>query len=268
MKTKFAPQCRNGILVLTLTALFNVNLFAQDPPPLIAEVRLMKVEPRNAAEFEKQAKEVWRPVNQSRKQSGRIVAWQFYKVDFAGTADEYNYAAVIFYNDWRKTEPDEHMGDAIRTALPKADANAIMAKASSLVQIVRSALYRQVDAVSKPDAKVKYIMINFMKVKEGMNDTFITSETKDWKPVHKEMVDTGKRAGWGLWAHAFPGGTGNSHDYVTTDNYESYGQLFESQMDALKKVYPNQEVAPFFTKTGKTRDIVKQELWQLLEITD
>jgi len=270
MKTKLARRSMIELLALILPVLFNVNIFAQSspPPPRIAEVRLIKVEPQNAAEFEKQVKDVWKPVNQARKQSGRTAGWQFYKVNFAGTADAYNYAAVIFYDDWKKTEPNENMIDAIKAALPKADAAAIAAKAGSLAKIVQNALYSQVDGVGKPDTRVKYIMINFMKVKDGMGDAYVASETKDWKPIHKEMADAGKRAGWGLWSLAYPGGTSNTHDYVTTDTYESYTQMFESMRDAFKKVYPNDEMTPFFQKTEKTRTIVRQELWELLEIVN
>lgn len=266
MKTKFARRSRIGLLALILPVLLNLNTFAQSPPPRIAEVLLMKVAPQNAAEFEKQVKEVWLPVNQARKQSGRITAWQFYRVDFTGSADEYNYAAVSFYDDWKKTEPNERAAELIKATLPKADPAAILMKTRSMVDFVRVALYEQVDGVAKPDARVKYLMVNFMKVKEGMNAAYMDSETKDWKPIHKEMVDTGKRAGWGLWSLAYPGGTSTSHDYVTTDSYESYAQLYESMMDAFKKTYPNQEVTPFIQKTEKARSIVRQELWELVEI--
>ncbi|MEJ0029539.1 MAG: hypothetical protein WDO15_03870 [Bacteroidota bacterium] len=266
MKTNFAPQRRNSIHALILIFLVSANVFAQTAP-VIAEARLLKVEPQNVAEFEKQAKEVWKPAYQSSKQNGRIVEWQLYKIAFAGSADEYNYASVAFYNDWKKTEPNDNMVDMIKAAFPKADPNAILAKARSLSQVVRCSLYERVDGVSKPDARVKYIMMNFMKVKEGMGDAYVASETKDWKPVHKEMADNGKRAGWGLWALAYPGGSGNSYDYVTTDSYETYAQMFEpATMEAFKKVYPDQEVTPWIQKTERTRSLVRSELWELLEI--
>lgn len=267
MKTKFLTQSRNGVLVLAFL-LLSLNILAQSEKPVIAEVLLLKVDPQNVAEFEKQIKDVWKPINQGRKQSGRIVFWQAYKVHYTGTASPYNYVGLSVYDDWKKTEPNENMADMFKAALPKADMNAIMARARAIVQIYGTSQYERVDGVYKPDTRARYVVMNFMKVKEGMNDAYIASETKDWKPIHKEMVDTGKRAGWGLWALAFPGGTSNTHDYVTTDNYETYPQMFESQMDAFKKAYPNQEVTPFIQKTEKTRSIVKQELWELMETTN
>jgi len=266
MKTDFTAQGRNGVLVLALLLIVNLTTFAQASAPVIAEVRLLKVEPQNSAEFEKLIKEVFKPVAQMRKQNGQITGWQFYKIDFAGTDDPYQYATVHVYNAWEKTEPKQSLADQVKTALPKADANAIMTKALGLAKIVRIGLYERVDGVAlKPDVRTKYVFMNFMKVKEGMDDAYLDSETKDWKPVFQEMSDTGKRAGWGLWVTAYPGGTAKTHDYVTTDIYTSYSQIFESMTDAFKKVHANQDITLFFQKAGKTRDLVRSELWELLD---
>lgn len=267
MKTNQFIHRRNLPLLILLMLFISHQLTGQAPPTVFAEVRLIKVEPGKGSEFEKMMKETFKPVAQMRKQNGKITGWALYKVDFAGANEEYNYATVHNYASWDKTEPNENIQDLLKAANPKADAAATMAKATGLFKIVREAIYYRVDNVqAKTPAPVKYLLINFMKVKDDMGDAYVKSEQEDWKPIHQILSDEGKRAGWSLWSLAYPGGTGNSHNYVTVDAFSNYGQLNQSgYQEAFKKAHPDQEMTPMFQKIGKTRDLLRDELWELVE---
>lgn len=268
MKTRISYLRSTLLATIFLVLCVSTGTVAQTT--VIAEVRLMKVAAQNSAEFEKQMKEVWKPVNQMRKQNGRITNWQLYKIDFAGADDAYNYATVHFYNSMDKTEPNENALDLIKAALPKVDAVATLAKTRSLLSIVQYSLYQQVDFVQpKTPVPVKYIMVNFMKVREGMNDAYVQAEKNDWKPVHQALADEGKRAGWGLWALAYPGGTRNTHDYVAVDSYSTYAQISApGVLETFRKVHPNQEVTPMIQRVEKARELVREQLWELIEMTN
>lgn len=132
---------------------------------------------------------------------------------------------------------------------------------------MRQAIYGRVDGTTaKAGAPAaKYIEIDFMKTTPGMGAEYVRSEKEDWKPVHQALVDGGQRVGWTLWGLGMPGGTSNNHDYVTSNVFSSYDQFSNQDYEgAFKKAHSGKDANTMMEKTGKARDLVKSELWELV----
>ena len=254
------------LMVLGFT-LSTFHVRAQAPQTVFARVTFQKVDQANAQEFEKMLKENWKPAHQLRKQNGKITSWRLFKVHFTGTNDEYNYVTVSYYDSWEKTEANDNYAELIKAANPKVDAAAIMSKMLQLRNIVRQSLYSRVDfAAGQPPAALKFIEMDFMKVKPGMNAEYLKTERETWKPVHQAWANEGKLASWGLWSLVMPGGTSNTHDYVTSNAHTSYKAMAElNYEETFKKVYPGKDMQAIFDATGKTRDLVRSEVWEMID---
>ena len=132
---------------------------------------------------------------------------------------------------------------------------------------MRQAIYSRVDGTTPKAgaAPAKYIEIDFMKVTSGMGAEYVRVEKEDWKPVHQALVDGGQRVGWTLWSLAMPAGTSNNHDYVTSNIFSGYDQFSNQDYEgAFKKAHPGKDANSMMEKTGKARNIVKSELWELV----
>lgn len=269
MKTTQSPlRARNAIpFLMSLLCFFTLAAFAQTNPTVFARVVFQKVVPGQEQEFERILKENMKPVHQLRKQNGKITNWRLFKVHFNGTQDEYGYVTVVYYDSWAKTEANDNWPELLKAANPKADVPSIISKLHATRSIVKEYLFYREDFVTtKNPAPLKFVLMDFMKTKEGMNDAYIKAEKEDWKPVHQSLADNGKRAGWGLWSLVLPGGTGGSYDYVTSNTFSSYEQLSSSGYEeAFKKVHPGKDMQAMFTQVAKTRDLVRSELWELID---
>ena len=99
-----------------------------------------------------------------------------------------------------------------------------------------------------------------------MNAEYVKTEREVWKPIHQAWVNDGKLASWGLWGLVMPGGTSNTHDYVTSNAHTSYKAMAElNYEETFKKVYPGKDMQAIFDATGKTRDLVRSEVWEMID---
>jgi hypothetical protein len=239
---------------------------AQADQNVFVSVIYWKVAEGRDREFEKIMKENIKPAHQLQKQDDKIYAWRLYYVHDTGAADEYNYVSASYYDSWEKSEPDKNFLEIVKKANPKADAAAIVSKIRSFASIERQGFYRRADFVQPKTTNFKYLILNFMKVKEGMTDQYLKAEHEEWKPLHQALVDDGSRVAWTFWQLLLPGGSKTSHDYITVDAYSSYSQIYsESYENAFKKVHAGKDMQSMFDHTDKLRDNVRTELWEMID---
>lgn len=242
----------------------------QTAPTVYTLTTLQKVEQVNTTEYEKVMVDYWKAVHQLRKQNGKITNWALYRVRFAGASNEYNYVTVSYYDSFAKTEPNDNYPELMKAANPKADAAAILSQTLKARTLQRAVMYRRVDATNPAAAPKprKYVMINFMQPKSGMNADYVKIEREDFKPVHQARVNSGSMVGWGLYTLVHPWGSSNDHQFVTADVYADYAQLGEDMEPYWKKLNPGKEIQPLFDKLEKSRNAVRTELWELVTATD
>ena len=262
---------RIGLWLLMLSAMAGVG--AESNPPAVqmsqaafARVTYHRVAPGSEAEFERFMREAWRPIFQAQRQAGRAANWILYRVHLTGSNDQYNYASVSYHDTWAKTEAVASWSAVVRESNP-VTAKVMITRTRELGPIVRQALFGRVDFVSRPTPQpFKYAVLDFMKVKDGMLDEYLKVEREDWKPLHQVLTKDGNRVGWVLWDYMVPGGTGSPYDFVTTMLFNDYASIkAANDADAYKRAHPNGDLAASVARTRKSRDVVRTEIWEVVD---
>jgi hypothetical protein len=94
------------------------------------------------------------------------------------------------------------------------------------------------------------------------------------KPVMEEAVKTGKIKSWNVLKRAMATNADGDYDFLVTfyfknlDEALAYSSGNVTVADEFKKVFPKEDFAAFRSKQMALREIIGQELWELVERTD
>lgn len=109
-------------------------------------------------------------------------------------------------------------------------------------------------------------LVNFMKVRSDHTAVeYEQMEREIWRPIHQESVRAGRMLSWSLYRVQFPHGTRTEYDYVTVDAFASLEDAERDMTDILARVYPNMTTADAISRAVQTRDLVRGELWALID---
>jgi hypothetical protein len=266
MKCFFLLRKGNWIsAALVLFLLSSSYSYAQE---VYARVLYSKVEPQNVESYLKLVKESIKPLLQQAKKNGEISDWALFQVHNTGSTDEYNYCSVLYYDSWTKTEKLPNLDALVKQVNPKSTAPSLYVSLNNLRKNVKIELYSRVDLVGGSPT-TKYFVLNFMKPAPGLADEYIRIEKEIWNPMHKELVNTGIRTSWALWQLVFPGGSSLPYNYATSDGFADYAKMNEGDFMAIfKKVHPDKKVEEVADRTSKSRQLVRSELWERIDMID
>ena len=122
--------------------------------------------------------------------------------------------------------------------------------------------------VSSDTKSPKYFEVDYMKVNPGKEADYLKLEREDWKPLHQERIKAGQIRSWSLYALQFPSGTDEKYDYVTVNAFDQFGQLenpYANAQTMFARVHPGVKVNEFLDRTEKTRNLVRSEVWVLVD---
>jgi len=114
----------------------------------------------------------------------------------------------------------------------------------------------------------KYIEVDYMKATPGHEDEYLKLEREQWKPIHQERIKEGKIHSWYLFGVRFPSGSESKYDFVTVNTFDQFGQMENSYADieqVMSKVHSGINVNDFASRTNKSRDLVRSEVWELID---
>ena len=126
--------------------------------------------------------------------------------------------------------------------------------------IVGGAVY---GALAEP-AKRIYI-VDYMKVEPGREQDYMEVETDWWKPVHAERIRNGSMHAWRLYKVRYPDGTQRDYDYVTVNVFDSFEDSERDPYPLFDAVHPDIDVAEVERRTLAARNLVRGELWYLVD---
>lgn len=111
-----------------------------------------------------------------------------------------------------------------------------------------------------------YLQIAFMKVAPGKGAEYVAVEKDLWMPVHRERLKSGKLRSWALYGLRSPGGSQAPYNYAVVNTYDKWQDLEEmGYPDLFKKVHPDKPMADISRRTGDARDMVRVEIWDLID---
>jgi L-rhamnose mutarotase len=228
----------------------------------------MKVKPDAEGKYLDLEKNVWKPLHQERINQGKITGWILYKVLYTGTNDLYNYVTVTFFdnpanleNPWAGIDP--------KKVLVGKDVDKAYDETLKSRDLDRSNLIMKQDEATPEGGSVdvKYLEVDFMKVKPGNEVLYLDVEKNIWKPVHTEFIKAGTRAGWSLWSQMYPSGSDNEYQFVTANLFSDFSKIGAANYDdAFKKAHAGKDLDALYEKTGNSRDLVRSELWEVLDV--
>lgn len=241
-------------------------VMAQESNPLIV-VDLMKVKPENASSYVEMEQNIWKPIHQERIKKGLIVGWVMYEVMYAGSDDPYNYVTVnVYANPENLENPYKDM--KFKEIHPDKELNVEMEKTAKLRtsarrQLMSRANYAYPEGAESP-ADYQYIVVNYMKTLPGGN--FMQVENELAKPVSQQLINSGNWAGWTVWSNVFPRGSAMESNVVTVDYYPDFSTIGTvNYRGAFEQAHPGKDWSEFTQKIGGSRDMVRSELWKLID---
>jgi len=266
-------QFLNRTMLITLVLAFFLGCLplagkAQNEPTVFAIVDFMKAKPGADDKYLDIEKNVWKPLHQERVNQGKIIGWILYRVLYTGTDDAYNYVTMTLFDNPANLE-DPWAGIDPAKILPGRDTEKDMQQTDQARDLVKSYLIMRQDEVIPEGGpgEIKYIEIDYMKVKPGNDAAYLDFERNIWKPIHKEFINADTRAGWSLWSMIFPGGSANDYQYITANYFSDFSKIGAADYDAaIKKAHPAKKTTELDQLALKTRDLVRSELWQILDI--
>lgn len=270
MKTLTGPKT---ILLLVFIAAFIFAGYqnkanAQNAPAIFAIVDFMKVKPENEAKYLEVEKNTWKPLHQERLNQGRIIGWILYRVLYTGTNDPYNYVTMTLFDNPAHLE-DPWAGIDPAKVLPGKDIDKLSDETLKSRDLVKSNLIVRLDEIVPEGGpgQIKYIEVDYMKVKPGNEAVYVDVEENTWKPVHQEFMKAGSRVGWSLWNEIYPAGAAMDFQYVTANYFKDFSKINAADYTAaFGKAHAGKNLDELMKKTTDSRDLVRSELWQTVDV--
>ncbi len=101
------------------------------------------------------------------------------------------------------------------------------------------------------------VVLNYMKVPAGGNESYVSVENQ-WKKVHQNLVNEGKKLAWNLY-YVHNSGTESDYNFVTADIYKDIPSAIESfSYDALKEIWGD-KTDDILKKTMDSRELIHSE---------
>lgn len=256
------------LLCFLTSTLLTSTAHGQDQPPTFLIVENMKVKPGMNTEYLNAETKVCKKIHQERIKSGNITNWTLYEVRYpSGTSAAYDYVTVTSVSGWDGLEKFYQGWDELFSKLSKED-QAVVNKTEKLRDLTMHQVVYQEDGIFKEDFATKppkYLVVNYMSVPEGRWQEYYDMETKLVKPMHAEMMKSGKgRAAWGFYSQVAPYGQEQPYDAYTVDFFNTWQDMSgggSNFQEILQKVHPGMSQVYYNRKIEETRKLMKGEVW-------
>lgn len=239
-------------------------LMAQGP---FVTVDYMKVAPGQDDAYLQVEQKVWKPIHEARVKAGNALGWYLYRVASpSGTSADHNYVTVAVYKSFEALE-NPYPNELISKIVPAQSLPEFTKRTNAARELVRSETWE--GFASMPEAPLEkpapFLMVEYMKVPSGGGAAYDEVE-KLWKKIHEVRIKEGMMANWGAYARVFPGGSDYPYNFATASGYSHFKDLNGLDFPALvQKANLGMSVNEVGDKTAKARDLVRGELWVLVD---
>ncbi|MEQ8523882.1 hypothetical protein [Gracilimonas sp.] len=252
------------LLTLVVMCLISISAYSQTVEGAYLNIDYLKVETENMVEFEELVNSNWEAILEKEVNSEDISGSYFYKVVYpGGSLSKYNYVLVRTYENL-----DDMMAEGERlNELLSADKKEILTKSLALADYQYSELWKtEAGVMSIMDSKPGgYAVINFMRVKPGMENQYLALENDIARPLHEERIQQEKMHNWRTYSLMKPGGVGYDYNFITADFYDKVSNIeYGFTNEIMQSVMPGANFTETMNAIIDTREIVNSELWKLL----
>lgn len=198
-----------------------------------------------------------------------IKGWSVYRVKYpGGNKSDYNFVSITTSSSLE--DLSNHFSETISPGfIPSTMGKNAGRQLGKLATLVKSEVWKVennavADTASSPS---KYMTMDYMDVSEGKNLDYLMLEDEIAKPIHLERIDQERMAGWEVYSLILPGGINYGYNFATGNHFDKL-EHFEFGMDEeiiRQTMGQNSNVADLFNTIYNTRDLVKVELWELVD---
>ncbi|MGI9174130.1 MAG: hypothetical protein ACR2GR_02265 [Rhodothermales bacterium] len=266
-------RCLSSLFFLYACLAWTPTAHAQETSaPLYLRLDYMDVEPAGEGAYVELERQVWKPVHEALIEAGILTGWNLYAVRLpGGTENGYNYVTVNVYDSLTDLE-NPYPEDVLTRVHADTALAGLAARTYAARDLVRSELWvlldQAVDTASADTsgAPSRYALIDFMRVKPGGEEAYISLERDGAKPVHQERVKEGKIDSWRLYGLMLPSGTEYGYNYGTAGFFDSLTALEDPDLEELiSRVHEGADLSELMGRVFAARDLVRSELWELID---
>ena len=119
------------------------------------------------------------------------------------------------------------------------------------------------DMVTKPS---NYLMMDYMHVNLGRELEYQMLEDEVAKPLHEERMSNDKMEAWEMYQLMTPGGLHYGYNFATGNYFSDLDHIeFGFNEELIRSQNPDVNLSEFFDHVWSTRDLVKSQMWQLVD---
>lgn len=235
------------------------------------KVDYIRVNPADSEQFVKLVKEVMKPAYEQLVATGKIKNWRLYFVEYpGGERSEYNFVCIATATDIQTFENQFSAGTSLQY-MPVLNGQEDEDLAS-LSNVVASEIWK-IRSLFFPDTTfqkpAKYMTMDYMNVVQGRGLEYLMLEDEVAMPLHQERVRRDQMKGWEVFSLVVPGGTEYGYNYATGNYYDQLSHMeFGFTQELIKHTMPGTNVGELLNTIYETRDLVKSEVWELIEYAD
>lgn len=256
---------RIGLITCICTMFVYSFSLAQTKEKAYLHLDYLKVDSRDYAAFEELMTTEWKSVYKSEIASDKITGCYFYRVEYpGGQSAPYNYVLIRTFNDLNKMV---EVKAELQEQLANRNDN-LLEKSMELARHQYSELWKTEAGIidTTEENLSNFVVINFMKVTPGKESEYLALENDIARPLHKERISKGMMHSWRTYSLLKPGGIGYDYNFATADYYDNLKNIeYVFTNDIVKSVMPKANITQTLNAMYVTRDIVRSELWQLVD---
>lgn len=242
------------------------------------ELTLVEVHPGMADTYLAGMKGI-KKINNGLKANKTIQSWQLYRRVFpSGSALGFNYATFQVFPSGNEMQARRDWGpwDAPVKELSAKDVLSTFSNMNTVRTILSRDLYSfkmSVGSASNLSRPGDYLMVTRVKVTAANAEAY-EKLLESIKPAVEEAIKAGKIKSMNVWKRTFANNADGGGDYAigftfaSMDHALSWASGKTDLATEYKKVYPKEDYSVFRTKLATTRELVSQELWELVDVTD
>lgn len=261
---KKISQLALTVSIASILLFFSNSLYAQEG--YYMHVDYIKIEKANLSDFMNNVESTFKPIQEARVENGSIEGWYLYRVAYRGTRNaNYNYVVVSISDQLLGFEDiyqqiDGHFSESERDAIMD-DYNRYLSPNHSELWTINNSVLVSDDA--KPS---RYFGMDYMQVPSGQEYAYQMMEDEVARPLHESRMETDTMRGWELFSLITPGGTEYGYNFATGNYYNKLSDIeFGFTDEIIRANHPGTNINEFFEEIERTRDLVRSELWEIID---
>lgn len=266
------------VAMLIATISITITSHAQTSSSDYLEATYIKVTPGMNENY-LNVNKILKKLNDGRKEAKAINFWGLYRrvYPIKGSLD-FDYAILELFPSGKEMQSRRDMtawDEPIKELTAKEISSSIGILNNVRTVVARDVFAPRFGAGNSTITTVvgDYVLRSKIRVSDANMEAYEkTLETV--KPVMEEAIKNGKLKSWNVLKRAIATNADGDYDFLVTfyfknlDEALAYSSGKVTTADEFKKVFPKDDYAAFRSKQVALREIIGQELWELVEKTD